>query len=433
MRLLRATPYRDASSPGSAGGRRVVEVEWHALDALPFSLCISNAKTKEPLSVARGNVVLVDQGLTVGPERLADVPRGGRYRPRLGRRPLTHAQPLTDERSPASLALSQDAHAALPSIALAEPDSPQGPGARWTARQDLLRSKPGDRDFVVEVDDRGAASLRFGDGALGALPAPAAALSATYRIGNGAAGNVGPGAIAHLVVTDSTLDTSRIRRVTNPLATAGGTDPETLDHVRVTAPQSFRVQERAVTERDHAAAAERFPTVRKAASFRRFLGAFDAHVLSVLRAGGLPVDDPFKADLRAFLESFRLSGTELLIEPPTFVKIDVLLRVRVADGHLRNAVHAALLAAFSKLDLLDGRRGFFHPDNFSFGQPVFLGQVVRAIMDVGGVASVDTTAPENRFRRHDRAVDDIERGRIFLGPLEIASAGAIDFHLEGGL
>src|SRR5262249_47233739 len=134
-----------------------------------------------------------------------------------------------------------------------------------------------------------------------------------------------------------------------------------------------------------------------------------------------------------FLEHFRLSGTEIVIEPPRFVKVDILLLVQVADGHLRNSVHAALLAAFSALDLPDGRRGVFHPDTFSFGQPLYLGQVVRASMEVAGVASVDTTDKDNRFRRRDHLTDDIALGRITLGPLEIASGGTVDFRLEGGI
>ena len=39
----------------------------------------------------------------------------------------------------------------------------------------------------------------------------------------------------------------------------------------------------------------------------------------------------------------------------------------------------------------DGRRGFFHPDNFTFGQPLYLSQVYAAVLDGAGVARVAAT------------------------------------------
>jgi hypothetical protein len=419
VRLTRATPYVDASNK-----RPVVDIAWSAEDALPFSLCLANPTTLQPLSVARGNVLLVDHGLTVGPERLPVVPDDGPYRPRLAQRELSFIAALPSPLPSAAATLVQDPRAALPAVTSLEDDR----GNAWTVARDLLHARPTDRFAVIEVDDRGGSCLRFGDGTLGAQPAAGTALSVAYRVGNGKRGNVAAGAIVH-VVTGAT----NITRVTNPLPAVGGTEPEPLDHVRVAAPQSFRVQERAVTERDYGDAAERFPGVRKAAAHRRFLGSYDAHFVAVLREGGVPLDPGFASDLVAFLGRFRLTGTEITVVPPVIVPLDIYLTINVSPGHLRAALHDALLAAFSAVDLPDGRRGFFHPDNFTFGQPVYLGQVVSAIMVVGGVASVDTADPSNRFRRQNSGRDELRDGRIAIGPLEIAAAGSVDFHLEGGL
>ncbi len=54
----------------------IVDIEWAPEDALPFMLCLSSigqppeCKLLENVSVARGNVVLVDYGRTIGPESL---------------------------------------------------------------------------------------------------------------------------------------------------------------------------------------------------------------------------------------------------------------------------------------------------------------------------------------------------------------------------
>jgi hypothetical protein len=48
--------------------------------------------------------------------------------------------------------------------------------------------------------------------------------------------------------------------------------------------------------------------------------------------------------------------------------------------------------------LPDGRRGVFHPDNFTFGQPVYLSQIYAAAQAIDGVASVDVTQFERQGR-----------------------------------
>src|SRR5262249_11621538 len=74
--------------------------------------------------------------------------------------------------------------------------------AAWRPRRDLLGSDPSAREFVVETDSDGTAHLRFGDDRFGLRPAVGTSFTATYRLGNGSRGNVGAGAIAHVVATD---------------------------------------------------------------------------------------------------------------------------------------------------------------------------------------------------------------------------------------
>src|SRR5205814_989748 len=140
-----------------------------------------------------------------------------------------------------------------PAIALAEAGNA---GQPWLPQRDLLGSDRFAAEFVVESEEDGRAQLRFGDGVSGRQPA--GELTATYRVGNGPAGNIGAGAIAH-VVTNLQGVAAR-----NPLPAQGGVAPEPIEQVRLHAPQAFRTQERAVTEADYAAVAERHPEVQKA-------------------------------------------------------------------------------------------------------------------------------------------------------------------------
>jgi hypothetical protein len=58
----------------------IIEIEWAEEDALPFPLCLSaigpapECKYLEGISVARGNIILVDHGQTIPNESLGKVP-----------------------------------------------------------------------------------------------------------------------------------------------------------------------------------------------------------------------------------------------------------------------------------------------------------------------------------------------------------------------
>jgi hypothetical protein len=419
----------------------VVEVAWSAGDALPFPLCLSaliGGSLEEDLTVARGNVVLADAGRTIAAEALTPPDGSPRYRPTLTERGLTHRVVFdaegADERA-ASEDVRQDPRAALPAVTLA------GDGLTWTPRRDLLGSGRFAAEFVVEMGEDGSAALRFGDGVYGRKPEAGLELTATYRVGGGTGGNVGAEALAHMAAA-----ASGIVRVRNPLPADGGVGPETLDEVRLYAPQAFRTQERAVTEADYAEVARRHPEVQKAVARRRWTGSWHTMFLAVDRTGGFPIDAAFEADLRAFLERFRLAGQDLEIDGPQFVPLDVALTVCVAPRYFRSDVKAALHEVFAATDLPGGRRGFFHPDNFTFGDPVYLSRIIAEAMAVPGVAWVDaevSATKPNRFQRWGNAYQgEYEQGFIEMGSLEIARLdndpnrpenGKIEFFMEGGL
>jgi len=262
-----------------------------------------------------------------------------------------------------------------------------------------------------------------------------------YRVGGGPAGNVGAETIRHVVDPPAA-----VTGVTNPLPAVGGREAEPVERVKVAAPHAFRTQRRAVTEADYAAAAERDQEVLRATAQRRWTGSWHTVFVTVDRVGGDPVDEAFAERVRRALEPYRLAGHGLEVLPPTFVALDIALTVCIGPGHFRSSVRSELLEVFSRRELRGGRRGFFHPDSFSFGVPAYLSQVIELAMQVPGVRWVDASPGgprDNRFRRFGEASrGELEEGRISVGPLEIARLdndpsapenGRLEFFLEGGL
>jgi hypothetical protein len=440
----------------------VTDIEWDAADALPFPLCISaraGAAFYDDISVAFGNIVLADHGLTITDEpddgaldpddipssldpdtvppanpALTKVrpPSGDRcierpvvltpprFRPRLRYGPLTHAAPYHPEQPPASAraAMRWPPEVALPVITLSEP----GKSGVWTPKRDLLNSGPGLEEFVVEVESDGTAFLRFGDDRFGSRPASDTKFLATYRIGNGLRGNVGADALAHIVSDDPALVTDLsapvIIGVGNPLPAQGGIEPESMEEVRQRAPSAFRTQERAVTPADYAAMTQRCDLgVQRAAATLRWTGSWRTVFLTVDRLGGEEVDNDFEAAMRQCLERFRMAGHDLEIDGPRPVSLEIEMTVCARADYLTSDVKAALLDLFSNRILPDGRRGVFHPDNFTFGQTVYLSPLYAAAQSVTGVDSVKIT----KFQRQGiDSTEALDAGKLELQRLEVA-------------
>lgn len=80
-------------------------------------------------------------------------------------------------------------------------------GLRWKEVPSLLDSGPHDQVYVVEVADDGKTTIAFGDGKMGASPSAGARnITATYRTGIGAEGDVGATEILNPNPTELSVD-----------------------------------------------------------------------------------------------------------------------------------------------------------------------------------------------------------------------------------
>ena len=445
VRLTKVTPARDP-----LGNQALVEIAWGPEDALTFPLCLSSRADMDdcrPLanvSVARGNVVLVDHGGRVETdiddpcaplEYLGEVATASTtlrcptecdpgdvvvaakpFRPSLQKTPLTFVRPIPPCASARALT-DADPRQATAAIALyATRKTTRGDVASaWTPRPDLLASAAGDAHFVVEVDNQGVAHLRFGDGTFGRMPEAETRFCASYRVGNGVAGNVGAERIAYLVYRHSLFRDDDIAP-RNPLPASGGIDPEPVVEVKQFAPTAFRkVLQRAITAEDYATLAtdnarrhaERtahldaatapadcpgpFRAVQRAKARLRWTGAWYEVTVAIDPQGTEEPSPELLAEIRSYLEPYRRIGHDVVVAPAEYVSLDLALRVCVSSLHLRGHVEGALLDAFGTRTLPDGRRGFFYPDAWTFGDDVAVSAITAAAQAVPGVDSVQVT------------------------------------------
>ncbi|QHQ36668.1 putative baseplate assembly protein [Algicella marina] len=456
----------EAGLTDDLSGNAITEIRWHEEDALPFPFCISSRLDDTAggglatnVSHALGNILLADHGQTIADEDLGPVPEPHlhlvpepsddpcrhpaprpvppRFHPVLKEGPVSQVAPFTAVNIPP---LPDDpplpsAYAVLhPGMAERRPAVDVASSSTdWKAFPDLLNSLPEAPHFVVETEADGTARLRFGDDRNGRRPNSGTAFAATYRVGNGRVGNVGHDAIAHAITA-----ATNITEIRNPLPATGGVDRESMEEVRQAAPFAYRRQERCVTPEDYARRAERFRDVQRAAATFRWNGHGHTVFVTVDRFAARPITPEFEADLRAYLDLYRMAGYDLEIDAPRFVPLEIGLFICAGPDHFRSQVRAAVLETLSANRLPDGTVGFFHPDSFTFGQPLYLSRLYARIMQIEGVASVEAT----RFRRRGSTSPvPLLDGVVTFQRLEIAQLendpnyperGSLEIEMGGG-
>jgi hypothetical protein len=240
--------------------------------------------------------------------------------------------------------------------------------SKWTQVQHLLDNGPTDLVYQVNTDANNSVYITFGDGVSGVIPTIHSEIRANYMVGGGLIGNVPSNTLVDLVYvpglsTNQTTALQSIITVTNAASAIGGSDPETTNQIRVSAPASLRAANRAVTLQDYADLATSVSGVGKAnasaetwTSVTIYIAPSRSSIDSDLAPGLDDLGDPtieydrLKADIETYLEDKILLGTTVTTQPPTYVDLIITLQYAKLDQYttaeVETAVKQALLTSF---------------------------------------------------------------------------------------
>jgi hypothetical protein len=402
VRLTGSVEEFDPLFPGPGGGpAQVTRIFWRSEDALRHDHDLTRtelAGNLVPASQGRHHIerFAIETAPTNAPETPLAVVRTGPNGAKEG------LYLYTLRRAPLAWLAPEDGTEArpLPEIVLEELRRPQR--KPWIWRRSLLDAAPFEAAYTVEpvryaptirgpdgffiqdYDSDDGDTIRFGDGIFGDLPDPGAVFEVQYRAGNGREGNVAADAITWI---DPAV--TLVVRVTNPFPGSGGNDAEPDERVRRLAPQAFRARQfRAVRPEDYEDEAERLTWVQRAGTVYRWTGSW----LTVFTTADpkdsveLPVDRHL--ELVQLLDRRRLAGYESYVPAPRYMSIDLGVVVCARPDAFRGDVEAAVLDALGARESPTGVKGFFHPGNFTFGQPLERSTLEAAVQDAYGVAGV---------------------------------------------
>jgi len=129
------------------------------------------------------------------------------------------------------------------------------------------------------------------------------------------------------------------------------------------------------------------------------------------------------------LTRYRLAGYDLEIRAARYVALDIAIQICVKPGYFRGDVAHAVALTLGAGIRPDGTPSLFNPANLTFGQPVFLSRIYRAVENVEGVESATVTV----FNPHGRdPAGEIANGSIPIGPWEIARLDNDPSNMENG-
>ncbi len=299
----------------------------------------------------------------------------------------------------------------------------------------------GDR-FVVETDELGRSRIRFGNGVNGRILPERAVVVCRYQVGLGADGNVGRDRIANTEFWG--MPPTAVTRCWNPFDVENGRSPESPERIRRNAPEAFSARQlRAITPDDYARRAEEVEGVNRARAFYRWTGSWRTVRVSIDPEGTTALADDLRSSVSAYLEAVRLVGEDLELRAPHYVPLAIFVRICVKPDVWPEDLRFVLEQEFSDNYTPNGRRAFFHPDNWTFGQRLRRSELagrIKSIPGVGHVQGVHWT----RFNEPTPGVyDQTETGpeEIFVGDNEIIMVhndpdfmerGFIRFILNGG-
>jgi len=241
----------------------------------------------------------------------------------------------------------------------------------------LSTSASDDAAFEMVYNPDYSARILFGDGITGKIPPVGSNYTVNYRVGGGIRGNASTGFVNELKTTSG----GRSILVSNLAPFVGGTDAETLDHVRKYSQLTFKQQDRLVSLDDYISFANTFQSsigssgkaiavTRDAYSSANIIDVYVVEKASDLQLQKASIS--YKADLLEAMEPKKMMTDELVVVDGLIRTIDISVELTV-DTRFQNKESAIKSLAAKAIT------SYFNVDNREFGESFFPQDVAKTI------------------------------------------------------
>ena len=460
-----AVAMSDPTTGSPANATWFVRVRWNEQDKLKSHYCFTvdcpGIGKVDNVSLFHGNLIQVhhgrrhkaifrDPGAPLTPPLESHYERVGRWDLRKTERGKWGAICALPDHPLAYQNTEPGGQAAPVSTLSVTVQAPGGEEDAWDEVPSFIHSDDSDENgdhFVVETDEERLSSIRFGNGTNGKELPKDAVVTCWYQVGDGLDGNVGSDCLTYFdpagafrkldAGVEAVTADGTIVRTWNPFDVANGRAPESAASIIRRAPEAYRLRQlRAITLQDYVDRAEKLPAVSRAAARYAWTGSWRTVQITIDPVGTTVLTEAATADIASYLNAVRLIGEDLEIRPPQFVPLEIHVSLCAGVDYWPEDLKSILEQEFSDGWTPDGRMGFFHPDAWTFGQPLKASQIIGRMLAVEGVEHVITVTV--RRWNGPAAVSDEMTNVAFNEILQVMSdpdhqeKGFIDFKVQGG-
>jgi hypothetical protein len=143
-----------------------------------------------------------------------------------------------------------------------------------------------------------------------------------------------------------------------------------------------------VQPRDYGEQAEKLAFVQRAQGTPRWTGSWQTMFVAADPFGSTLLTAQERNELSAWMDCVRQVGRDVVVRDPTTVAIDLEVALCVEPFAYAAQVATQVQEVLLGRGLGGQPKGFFHPDNLTFGVPLRRSALEAAIQDVPGVRGV---------------------------------------------
>lgn len=275
---------------------------------------------------------------------------------------------------------------------------------QWTRVDNFIDSAGSDKVYVVTYSDQDTATIMFGNNVFGKIPTPySGGIFCEYRVGGGTQGNVSSNTIK---VMDTNL--ADISSTFNPYtASEYGTDKETLEDIKIHAPNYFRTAWGALTLDDFSSVLKlNFPKVQFAIA-EKDSEEVDNIFLYVLLKDNTPLTTEIKNEILDFFDENKggrkiVGCGDIVVSSATLVSLDIACSLIVKDEYSRTNVVNNIKALLNN---------YFAIGNYDFHRDLSLSELASEVMNpanaIEGIKAFSITSVKNHVTGESLVSDGI--------------------------
>lgn len=264
-------------------------------------------------------------------------------------------------------------------------------GFEWSYVENFAEQGENSKVYSTEIDAWQRGKILFGNGRQGEIPENGGRISVTYRVGGGIAGNVAPNTIINVrdIAADSNGNTISVK-ITNEEWASGGSEPESIESIKLWAPRYFETQNRCVTQQDYETFAMKYNGIAKARAVVRERTS-EANIVRfyVLTYGqtvnsvALP-NQTLKNNMLVFLNKYKMFTDWLEIEDGSWKEVNFSGTVIISNGFDSDKVLSNINTAINSLLNIDIKE---------MGEPLRISDVYHALDNIEGVEYSELISP----------------------------------------